>query len=313
MPTCTDGIDIRDAFFDTVYDLAAHDTDVVFMTADADAFSLRRYRKDFPARFVNVGVAEQNMVCVAAGLALSGKKVFVYSIIPFLTMRCYEQIKVNVCSMNLPVTIVGAGAGLSFAHDGPTHHAVSDIAIMRKLPELSIFNPSEVNVAAGAARAAYAAEIPAYVRLDKGVMPQLHTGIRFDEGMAIVREGADLCIVATGLMVHTALEVAAELSLTGIESTVVDLYRVKPLNEEFMLSLLDRFENVVTLEENTVVGGIGSMVGEVVVDHHKPTRLKRIGLREEQCFQYGSREWLHHVYAIDKEGIITAVRSWLRC
>ena len=110
------GIDIRDAFFDEIYDIASKDKNVIFITADADAFSLRRYKRDFPEQFINVGVAEQNMVLIAAGLALSGKKVFVYSIIPFITMRCYEHIKANICSMDLDVTIIGCGAGLSFSN-----------------------------------------------------------------------------------------------------------------------------------------------------------------------------------------------------
>ena len=134
------GIDIRDAFFDSFYELGAADESVVFLSSDMDAFSLRKFKNDFPERFVNVGVAEQNMVNVAAGLAIAGKKVFCYGIGAFVTMRCYEQIKVNLCSNNLNVNIIGAGAGFSFGHDGPTHHGLQDVALMRVLPEMSIID-----------------------------------------------------------------------------------------------------------------------------------------------------------------------------
>ena len=166
-------IDIRDAFFDEIYDIASRDRDVIFITADTDAFSLRRYKKDFPDQFINVGVAEQNMVAVSAGLALSGKKVFIYAIIPFITIRCCEHIKVNICSMNLPVAIIGAGAGLSFGNDGPTHHAMQDIAVMRILPEITILNPCDGPSAAACARIAYESNTPVYVRIDKGEFPAL--------------------------------------------------------------------------------------------------------------------------------------------
>jgi len=148
-------IDIRDAFFDEIYKCAAKDKNVIFIAADMDAFSLRKYKKDLPDQYINIGVAEQNMIAVAAGLALCGKKVFLYAIIPFITFRCLEHIKVNICSMNLPVAIIGVGSGLSFGFDGPTHHAVQDIAVMRVLPEIEILNPSDSASSALCARRAY--------------------------------------------------------------------------------------------------------------------------------------------------------------
>ena len=134
--------DIRDAFFDELYIKGSQNKDIVILSADMDAFSLRKFSKDFPEQYINVGVSEQNMINIAAGLALSGKIVFCYSIASFATMRCFEQIKVNICSLNLPVSIIGAGAGFSFGYDGPTHHGHQDLSSMRLIPEMTILELS---------------------------------------------------------------------------------------------------------------------------------------------------------------------------
>ena len=136
-------IDFRNAFFDKMYEIAFENDDLVFLTGDISAHSLPKFKKKFPSRFYNTGIAEQNMITTAAGLAMDNKKVFAYSMIPFITMRCYEHIKVDICSMNLPVTLIGLGSGLSYNNDGPTAHGTIDIALMRILPELTIFNPSD--------------------------------------------------------------------------------------------------------------------------------------------------------------------------
>ncbi len=141
----TDLVDIRDAFFDKLYNIAKNDSQVIFMTADMAAFGLVKFKNDLPNQFINVGIAEQNMVSVAAGLALRNKKVFIYTIIPFATERCYEQLSVDACGMNLPITIIGVGPGLTYGSDGPTHHGTQDIAIMRSLPKITILNPFTPN------------------------------------------------------------------------------------------------------------------------------------------------------------------------
>ena len=201
------GVDIRDAFFDEIYDIASKDKDVIFITADADAFSLRKYKQDFPDQFINVGVAEQNMVLIATGLALSGKKVFIYSIIPFITMRCYEHIKANICSMDLDVTIIGCGAGLSFSKDGPTHHAIHDIGVMRVLPEMTILNPCDAESAKFSARYSYENKSPKYVRIDKGVFDDIYSFNEGMDGIKVVSEVKDVTLISTGYMTHKCLEV----------------------------------------------------------------------------------------------------------
>lgn len=164
-------IDIRDAFFDEVYDIASKDHDVMFLTADMGAWSLNKFKENLPDQYINVGVAEQNLVSVAAGLALGGKRVFIYSIAAFITQRCYEQIKIDLCEMRLPVTIIGSGPGLTYGSEGPTHHAINDVAIMKVLPEMMILTPQDPEEAKEAARIAYGRQMPVYIRLARGKLP----------------------------------------------------------------------------------------------------------------------------------------------
>ena len=205
--------DIRDAFFDRLYDIAGEDKNVIFLTADMGAFSLVKFKKDLPKQFINVGVAEQNMVSIAAGLTLTGKKVFIYTIIPFATLRCYEQIKIDICAMNLGVTIVGIGAGLSYGSDGPTHHGTSDIAVMRTLPEITILNPSDSVAAEKCAEIAYKSNAPVYIRLDRGKLPLIYEQNKsdFSDGISEVKEGDDLTIISSGVMVQQAVKAAEKL------------------------------------------------------------------------------------------------------
>ena len=308
------GVDIRDAFFDEVYRMASMDRNILFMTADADAFSLRKFMKDLPAQFINVGVAEQNMVAVAGGLALSGKKVFIYGIIPFLAFRCLEHIKVNICGMNLPVVIVGAGAGLSFGFDGPTHHAIQDVAVMRTLPEMTILNPSDGPSSESCARLVYWSDTSVYVRIDKGTYPDLYSDTNDADavlGLKQVRAGGDVVILSTGMMTHKAVLVAEALKKIGTQVGVADVCRIKPLNTEQIRKIVFSARLVVTIEENAVTGGLGSAIGELLLDHGIGVRLKRIAMPDVQCYDYGDREWLHRRFGLDVEGLTETIRSAL--
>ena len=235
-------MDMRDAFFDEVYKIARDDPRVIFLTADMGAHSLIRFKNDLPKQYINVGVAEQNMVSIAAGLALGGKTVFIYSIAPFVTMRCYEQIKIDLCCMNLPVTIIGAGAGLTYGSDGPTHHATQDVAVMRTLPEITILNPSDSTMTQAFARISYQATSPVYIRIEKGKLPLIYKeqNSDFSDGLAEIKSGHDLTIIATGIMVHRAVEVAESLKKHSVSAAVLDLYRIKPLNTDLLLRIVDK-------------------------------------------------------------------------
>lgn len=305
--------DMRDAFFDKLYDIAKKDKSVIFLTADMGAFSLVRFKKDLKSQYINVGVAEQNMVSIAAGLALSGKKVFIYSIVPFATQRCYEQIKVDLSLMNLPVTIIGSGPGFSYNSDGPTHHALQDIAVIRALPNMTILSPSDSDMANAFATLSYKNKGPTYVRLDKGRYPALYPkNTDYSQGIGQVKKGKDLTIIATGIMVHKALEVADELGKKSIDAGVVDLYQTKPLNEKKLLNILKKTPRIVTIEESSIVGGLGSIISEFLVDNNLQIPMKRIGSPDKYCYIYGDREWIHSKYGLDVKSLSKNILRWMK-
>ncbi|MBA7566560.1 Apulose-4-phosphate transketolase subunit B [subsurface metagenome] len=308
IPNKRPDIDIRDAFFNEVYAIASRDPNVIFLSADMGAFSLNAFKKDLSSQHINVGVAEQNLVSIAAGLALGGKKVFIYSIAPFVTYRCYEQIKIDLSCMRLPVTIIGSGPGITYSSDGPTHHAIQDIAIMRALPEMMILNPSDPVTAAAAARISYKNDGPVYVRIDKGKLPLLYDNEEdFSDGLALLKAGRDLMIIATGIMVHQAFKVVDELAKCSIDAGIIDLYRIKPINEELLLSVIKKSNRIVTLEEHSIIGGIGSAIGEILVDRGKVLPLKRIAIADKNCVGYGDREWMHSFYKLDIQNIYKTI------
>ena len=306
-------VDVRDAFFDRVYCLAQKDRNIVFLTDDMGAYSLDAFKKNLPDQFINVGVAEQNMISVAAGLALGGKKVFAYGIAPFITMRCYEQIKVDLCCMNLPVTIVSVGAGYTYGSDGPTHHAIHDIAIMRSLPEMTILNPSDAAMTAVCAEISYKNNSPCYVRIERGKLPQIYDnhGNDFSEGLKCLKSGADITIIATGEMVHRAFKVAERLAQYSIDAGVIDFYRIKPVNENLLIKFLNHSKKVTTIEENSIIGGIGTIVSEVLSDNNKQIPLKRLAVNDYHCYKYGDREWLNALAGLDEDSIVKKILDWI--
>lgn len=300
--------DVRDAFFDEVYEIASKDKNVIFISADADAFSLKRYKEELPNQFINVGVAEQNMALVATGLALAGKKVFIYSITPFIAMRCFEQIKVNICSMNLPVYIVGLGSGYSFSYDGPTHHATQDIAVMRTLPEVTILNPCDETASQQAARDCYSNNGPTYIRIDKGSFEDVHDQNSCKSGLKEITKKSKVKVISTGYATHIALNIIKDLK---VDVDVVDIYRLKPLNEQYLVSILSDSDAVVVLEENTLAGGLGSMMCELLVDNNLNTKLVRLALEDKQELEFGTRDWLISNGGLSTEIISTTILDLL--
>jgi len=302
--------DVRDAFFDEIYRIGAADPQVVFLTADMDAFSLRKFKQDFPKRFINAGVAEQNMICVASGLAASGKKVFVYGINTFVSMRCFEQIKINICSMKLPVVIIGAGAGFSFGHDGPTHHGTQDVAVMRALPEMEIWNPADAVSAAACAKLSARSKSPLYIRLDKGKFPSFYSASEdVSSGFKILKPLKKINILSTGYMTQQAMRAAEELKGKGMDTGVVDVLRLKPLSEKLIDALARSSEKIVTLEEHCLSGGLGSILCESLADRSVRLPVTRLGIPDRQFLAYGNREWFHETNGLDVPGICKAVQK----
>lgn len=282
----------RDAFFNRLYELARDDRDIVLLNADCGAPSLDQWRLDIPAQIINVGIAEQNMISLAAGLALEGKKPYCYAIAPFASLRCLEQIKVNLCCIPRPVTIVAVGAGFSYDISGPTHHATEDIGVMRALPDMTIFNPADDITAQTLVDITYHLPGPAYVRLDRKPMPRLYVTVTAEEGWTVEKGPGDFLLVATGNMVHTARQLAARDEFWP-KPSVADLYQLKPLPARFIQYLKDMQPSyIVTLEEHVLSGGLGSIIAEVKADENLISRLVRIGIPDHYYFSYGGREAL---------------------
>jgi len=291
---------MRDAFFDNLYKIAKKDRDIILVCADMGAPSLDKFRRDLSSQFLNIGIAEQNMITVSSGLALSGKNVFAHAIMPFITLRCYEQIKIDMCAMNVPITTVGVGAGFSYDDSGPTHHATEDIAIMRCLPNITILNVTDNVMASACAEIAYRFDSPLYIRLDREPFQVLYKKNEdFSKGVSCLREGKDLCIIATGNMVHKALEVANILEKYSIKVAVVDLYRLKPINVKKLIEFIEQSEKILTLEENLINGGVGSIIAEVLVDNNIIIPLKRIAIPDKYCYTYGGRECIRKTIDLD--------------
>jgi len=293
--------EFRDSLFREIQRIAAEDDRVVVLTVDMGAIELDKFKANFRERYINVGEAEQCSISIAAGLALEGKIVFAYGIIPFITLRCLEQIKVDLCSMKLPVTIIGIGSGFAYGADGLTHHAIEDIAVMRALPEMAIFSPACPASAERITRVAYATPGPKYIRLDKGTYPAIYKAEHdFSVGLAVHNIGKDVTIIATGTLVHKALAVCHELwNKHSVASTVVDLYRIKPVNAQALLHVIEGSKLAVTLEEHSIIGGVGSVVSEVLAENCVAVPLKRIGINDEYIFKYGNKEWLHSLCGLD--------------
>jgi transketolase len=305
-------LDFRDAVFNCLHEIMRTDAHVVCLTNDMGANGLDNIRKEFPDRVINVGIAEQNMMSLAGGMALAGKSVFVYGIVAHVTARCFEQIKLDICVPNLPVTIIGVGAGLAYGVDGPTHHGVEDVAIMRALGNMQIFNPADGVSAFAAVKLAHASRSPCYVRMDKEVLPPLfETHYDFSSGVNILVPGSDAVIVSTGVLSWTARDVALALNKEGYSVKAIDLFRLKPVDSDFLASLLQKAKVVLTLEENISSGGVGSIVSEVLAASRLHPKLMRFSLGDSFLLGSASREWAAEKFGFTRPNLTKVVREML--
>ncbi|ARJ67209.1 hypothetical protein WV31_16810 [Magnetospirillum sp. ME-1] len=302
---------MRDAFIDYIYDAAKANSNLMFLSADFGAKALDRFREDLPNQFLHTGIAEQNMVDLGAGLAIAGKQVILYAMAPFLTARCYEQIKAVLCAMNLPIALVGVGAGLGYDHATLTHFTPEDIASTKALNHMEVWSMADSPSAL--ALAELIAEQPAlrYVRLERQPMPPIYGTVGradLERGYGHLRQGRDLCIVACGYMTHKALIAADQLAAEGISAGVVDLFRIKPLPAD-LVGLLAGYGAVISVEEQLLEGGFGSGVLEGLADAGIMRPFKRLGLRNGFDVTNGDRDQLHAKYGIDIPDIVAAARS----
>jgi len=300
---------MRDSFIDRLYELAKQDSNIILISPDMTGLNLQKFRKNLSGQFINSRPAEQNSLLVAAGLGLSGKKPYVYSITPFVTTRIHEFIKLEMGVMKTPITIVGLGSGISYVDSGPTHHALEDIGMMRSIPNIEILSPSDTIMAAAFAERTSKSKNPAYVRLDRQVVPEIYNqNDRFEEGFKELKLGDKICMVATGNMVHTALKVQEYFLKNNKNLGVIDLYIIKPLNLEIINSL-KKYKAIVTLEEHYLNGGIGSLISELITDNNLQLKLLRIGVKDAFVYEYGGRNNIHKKLGIDPDSVIEKINN----
>lgn len=305
--------DIRDAFFSKVHTFAKNDNNLMFITDDLDAWELKKFKNEIPSQFINIGVAEQALVDIAAGLSACKNKVFIYGICSYITARCYEQLRFSIASMNLPVVIVGTGAGFSFSFDGSSHHGISDVAIMRVIPEITIYNPVDEISSKRCADFAYHSSGPVYVRLDKGNFNPIYSKTDdFKKGFKIIKKLQDVNIISTGFMSHKVLSVADMLLKTGLKVGVIDIFRLKPVDKGFVKKVLENSKKVISVEENLITGGLGTIVSELIADNKLTLPLKRIAIEDRQFSIFGSREWLLKKNGLDEASICKSILNFCK-
>lgn len=305
---------MRSAFIQTLMELAEHDPRIVLIVGDLGFGLVEPFAARFPDRFINVGVAEQNMTGIAAGMALSGAVVFTYSIGNFSTLRCLEQIRNDVCHHNANVKIVSVGAGLAYGALGASHHCIEDISVMRALPNMTVVSPADPVEARMATQAIPALRGPAYLRLGRSGEPMVHEGpITFQFGKAIqMADGHDVTLIATGAMVHGAVQAAHDLRRSGIYARVLSMHTLKPLDEDAILSAAHQTGAIVTIEEHSIIGGLGSAVAEVLAERRTGIiPFKRVALPSQFISTVGSQTYLREIYSLSARGIMTATLELL--
>ncbi|MFH1666801.1 MAG: transketolase C-terminal domain-containing protein, partial [Elusimicrobiota bacterium] len=265
------------------------------------------------------GIAEQNLINVSTGLALEGFTVFAYAIAPFLSMRAYEQIRINLSLHSqlkeVNVNLVGVGAGLSYDVSGPTHHCLEDITIMKVLPGVEVFSPSDWMLAQEFVDYSIRVKKPKYIRLDGKPLPNIYGGkddFKIETGFCELKKGSKLCLVSTGIMTHKALQAAEKLSQENIDIGVIDVFLIKPLNAQLFMNELKKYSAVITLEEGFIDnGGLDSLALRLIHREKPGIKFKNMGFGQAYVFDIGSRDYLHKLNKLDIGSIIENIRLLL--
>lgn len=310
---------MRDVLLNRIWQAMGRDNKIFFASADFGSPVLDKIRADFPDRFVNVGIAEQNLINISAGLALEGYTVFAYAIAPFITMRCFEQIRVSLALLSevrpMNVNLIGVGAGYSYVVSGPTHQCYEDITLMRALPNFQILSPAD-HISADALFDRCIGVIgPKYLRFDAQVLPVIYKSgaPNLDVGFHVHRQGSRVCLLATGYMTQTALQVADNLSESDITVGVVDLFDIANFDAHAMVSLLKSYKGIVTMEEGFKGrGGVDSMMFEFIARHHLNLPMLNLGVEGGYRFELGSREELHEQVGIGPKYVKRSVANFIQ-
>lgn len=300
---------MRNAFADEMTELAKQDSRVVLLSGDIGNKLFDKFKAVDERRFYNCGVAEANMMGVAAGMALSGFRPVVYTITPFTTTRCFEQIRVDACYHKAPVVIVGTGSGLSYAELGPTHHSLEDMAILRTLPGMRVMAPCDTAELRLALRAAMNEDGPVYIRIGKKGEPAIHPQapeLRIGKAI-VVRKGGDVALLGAGTIMPEVLKAAVLLQAQGISVEVVSFHTIKPLDHAYLAAASARVRLIATVEEHGLIGGLGSAVAEWRAVANSATPLVCFGTPDEFMHEVGTQEYARRKFGLTPENIATRI------
>jgi transketolase len=303
----------RKAFTDTLLALAKNDRDIVAVTTDArGSVTLNDFASELPAQFVECGIAEQDAVGISAGLASAGKKVFVCGPACFYVARSLEQVKVDIAYSGHKVCILGVSGGVSYGALGATHHSLHDIAVLRAFPGMHIVLPCDIFQTEKLVKAILEHDYPVYVRVGRNAVPNVYEGLNcpFVIGKAnMLMDGNEMTIIGTGETVHHCLDAGKTLAAKGIKVRVLDMHTLKPFDKDAVIKAAVETGKIITVEEHSIFGGLGSSVAEVVVENY-PVPMKILGIPDENAVTGTSNE-IFHYYGLDAEGIVNTALNWI--
>ena len=308
-------IDMRDAFFEKLVELARLDKRIIVLSADHGAFALKKFEEEMPERYINMGIAEQNMVGVAAGLAASGKIVFVYGISPFVSLRVLEQLTIDVAAMQLPVNVISVGAGFTYSTDGPTHQGLQDTSAVATIPGMTILNSSDPVNTRAFVEMAVLTKRPHYIRIEKEKLPEFNR-VSINEnylakGFSILEFGSSQhLIITTGSLSHDVLAAAKVYEANfGSRPKVVDLHQIKPLNGDYLIREIERSNIVLTFEESYAASGLAMLISQLCMQNKWKGELHSLGVNENFVYLGSDREMLKAHYNLSQSGIYEFMRA----
>ena len=300
---------MRSSVIKAIYDYAAKNKKVFLITGDAGYGVLDEYRKHFPRRFLNLGIAEQNTISFSAGMSLAGHKVFVYNIAPFVLYRCFEQVRNDICYQKLPVTLIGIGSGVTYAPQGVTHYSVEDIALARTLPNLTILSPCDPQEARLCAEYSFKSKSPVYIRIAKSGEPRIHhRKIKSVQTPIVIRKGKGVAVLFHG---SVAVEVIKAVEGLKIKPKVVSMPLIKPLDFGALKSNLKNIHTIITVEEHFVDGGLGSLLAEWIVRDKLNFRLRKLGIKNEFIHSIRNNSGMRSLYGISSREISAEIKKCL--
>jgi len=305
---------MRNSFINAIMEASTRRDDIFVISGDAGLGVFDTFKAEHPDRFLNLGVAEQNMASFAAGLAMTGYKVVLYNIIPFLLYRCYEQVRNDICYQNLPIILAGIGSGLTYSPQGMTHYSVEDLGIARTLPNLSVLSPIDPVEARLAAGFALSSDTPVYVRLAKRGEPEIHTRSDFDISIPqVLSEGSGTALLFHGSIGEEVLRAALLLKEQGIVPRVISVPLVQPLNFAVLGELLGGISNLVTVEEHYHSCGLGSTLREFCTQGGRSFSLTTLGIAPRYIHEVHDNRGMRKLFGIDAEQIAAAVQLASEC